>query len=90
MEEEKELSDLFKDYRDCIDKIRTFNDNNYIETMLWATQKYNEWLNKDQKYALSITGSTNIPIDDKAKAWNSINNFKIVLEKIALIKKVRL
>lgn len=81
-----EYIDFLQDYKDCLDRINNFESYNYVDTELWAAQKYVDWVNKDQRYALSLTGDTDIPIDNREKAWNAINNFKISLDKIAMIK----
>lgn len=85
-----ERIDFLQDYKDCLDKINNFDNYNYIETELWAAKKYADWVNKDQRYALSLTGSLNIPISDREKAWNAINNFKIALDKIAIINNMKI
>ncbi len=85
-----EYIDFLQDYKDCLDRINNFESYNYVDTELWATKKYVDWVNKDQRYALSLTGGTNIPIDNREKAWNAINNFKISLDKIAMIKEFKI
>lgn len=85
-----EREELLKDYKDCLDRIKNFENYNYIETEIWALKKYTDWINKDSRYALALTGSTNIPISNREKAWNAINNFKVSLEKIAMINDIKI
>lgn len=85
-----EYIDFLQDYKDCLDRINNFENYNYIDTALWATKKYANWVNKDQRYALSLTGSNSIPTNNKTKAWNAINNFKETLDKIATIKEYKI
>ena len=85
-----EYEELLKDYKDCLDRIKNFENYNYIETGIWAIKKYTDWINKDSRYELSVTGSTNIPISNREKAWNAINNFKVSLEKIAMINDIKI
>lgn len=82
--------EFLKDYKECLDRIINFETYNYTKTEAWAVKKYAEWINKDSRYALSLTGSTNIPNDKKTKAWNAINNFRTTLDKIAVIKEVKI
>jgi hypothetical protein len=85
-----EYMDFLEDYKDCLDRIINFDDYNYTETEAWAIKKYAEWGNKDKRYLLSLTGSTNIPNDNRQKAWNAINNFRVALDKIAAIKEFKI
>ena len=68
-----------------MDRIDNFENYNYIETELWVVKKYADWIKKDKRYELSLTCCTNKPLDDREKAWNAINNFKMTLDKIAVI-----
>ena len=87
---DKEYVNFIKDYRDCLDRINNFQNYNYAETELWATKKYIDWISKDKRYALPLTENTNIPVDNMEKAWNAINNFKIVLDTIAIMKRFKI
>ena len=80
-----EYNEFLQDYKDCLDRINNFENYNYIETELWVVKKYADWIKKDKRYELSLTCCTNKPLDDREKAWNAINNFKITLDKIAVI-----
>ena len=80
-----EYKEFLQDYKDCLDRINNFENYNYIETELWVVKKYADWIKKDKRYELSLTCATNKPLDDREKAWNAINNFKITLDKIAVI-----
>jgi hypothetical protein len=85
-----EKQELIKDYKDCNDYLRNIDNYNYDNLSNWALLEYNHWISKDKKYSLSITGSPIPPRDKREKAINSLTNFKITLEKIALIKGVAL
>lgn len=80
-----EYNEFLQDYKDCLDRIDNFENYNYIETELWVVKKYADWIKKDKRYELSLTCCTNKPLDDREKAWNAINNFKMTLDKIAII-----
>lgn len=80
-----EYNEFLQDYKDCLDRIDNFENYNYIETELWVVKKYADWIKKDKRYELSLTCCTNKPLDDREKAWNAINNFKMTLDKIAVI-----
>ena len=80
-----EYNEFLQDYKDCLDRIDNFENYNYIETELWVVKKYADWIKKDKRYELSLTCYTNKPLDDREKAWNAINNFKMTLDKIAII-----
>lgn len=80
-----EYNEFLQDYKDCLDRIDNFENYNYIETELWVVKKYADWIKKDKRYELSLMCCTNKPLDDREKAWNAINNFKMTLDKIAVI-----
>ena len=80
-----EYNEFLQDYKECLDRINNFENYNYIETELWVVKKYADWIKKDKRYELSLTCGTNKPLDDREKAWSAINNFKITLDKIAVI-----
>jgi hypothetical protein len=85
-----EYMEFLQDYKDRLDRINNFENYNYIETEVWAVKKYASWVYKDQRYALPLTGSTNIPNDNRQKAWNAVHNFRATLYKIALIKEFKI
>ena len=41
-----EREELLKDYKDCLDRIKNFENYNYIETEIWAVKKYTDWINR--------------------------------------------
>jgi hypothetical protein len=86
----KENIEFLKDYKDCLNRIINFDTYNYVEIDAWAVKKYAEWVKKDKRYELSLTGGTNISNDDRQKAWNAINNFRVALDKIAVIKEFKI
>lgn len=85
-----EYIDFLQDYKDCLDRINNFEKYNYAETEIWAFNKYTDWVKKNPKCALSLTGNINIPINNKEKAWNAINNLRTTLDKIAMINNIKI
>ena len=90
MNEYKEYIEFIQDCKECTDRINNFECYPYIETELWAIKKYENWLKKDKRYALALAGGNSVPNSDRDKAWNAINNFKITLGRIAMIKNYKM
>ena len=86
----EEYIDFLQDYKDCLDRINNFEKYNYVETEIWAVKKYTDWVNKDQRYALSLTGNINIPNNNKEKERKAINNLRTTLDKIAVINNIKI
>ena len=84
-----EYMNFLQDYKDCLDRMNNFEKYNYAETEIWAVKKYTDWTNKDSKYVLSLTENSNIPNNNKEKAWNAINNLRTTLDKIAMNKNIK-
>ena len=84
-----EKQEWIKDYKDCNDYLRNIDSLNYDSLSKWALEKYSHWVLKDKKYDISVTVGTIPPRDSREKAINSLTNFKIALEKIAIIKGIK-
>ncbi len=81
-----EKQEWIKDYKECNDYLRNIDSLNYDSLSNLALEKYNHWILKDKKYVISTTVGTLPSRDNREKAINSLANFKITLEKIAIIK----
>lgn len=79
-----EEKDLLKDYKECIERIHKFNEENYRESGEWAIRKYINWMSKNNEYVEATPISTVPPRTEIEKAWNALNNFKTTLENIAM------
>lgn len=84
-----EKQEWIKDYKDCDDYLKNVDRFNYDSLSNWALEKYNHWISKDKKYTMGTTLGTIPPKDNREKAINSLTNFKITLEKIAIIKGIK-
>ena len=85
-----ELKDFIKDYKDCIDYIDNFNKYDIIFLFMWASDKYNKWINKDSKNKIAITMGNVLPQNDIEATYNLLNNLKVTLQKIAAIHSIKL
>lgn len=80
--------ELIKDYKDCCDIGSNIDTYNYKKIFKWTCIKYENWITKYPEHALSVTVGINSAKDDREKAMNGLNNLKIVLNKIAIIKNI--
>ena len=81
----EEKQEWLKDYKDCNDYLKNIDSYDYESLSEWTLEKYNNWIAKDKKYILSIKYGDIPPKDNREKAINSLTNFKVTLEKIAII-----
>ena len=85
-----ELKELVKDYKDCIDYINNFDKYDITLLYVWANNIYYKWINKDSRNKIAITGGNVPPQNEIDATYNSLNNLKVTLQKIASINNIKL
>jgi hypothetical protein len=86
----EEVIDLLKDYKDCTNYISNFNTYNPNELSRWVDIKYADWIAKNPNYVFSANVGGIPPKNEIERVQNKLNNFKVALEKIALIEGINL